>query len=128
MAAASGWAVRAAVATRTFEVHEFFQYLNGLGLPEERVVTADTIGALFKEHRVTEMRAVQVGNGGVHVESLLFDNGDRIYFCASPMLGAVIYRHVKSGTVTTRVLKEELDGPPRNSAEVPEAADGLLLR
>lgn len=101
---------------RTLEAIELFQYLQGLGLPEEREVTAEAVDRLFKACRVIGVCGATTGNSGVHLEYLDFDDGTRMYFCASPHHGAIVYRLAKNATITSRILQEKLDEPPRNSS------------
>lgn len=72
---------------------EFMFFLAGLALPGEVVTQKEPVVAMLLAHRVVKVDATSVNDRCV-VESILLDNGVRLYFAASGM-GAVVWRAVR---------------------------------
>ncbi len=77
---------------RELTPQETFQALCGMGLPNEKVCTADYLREVLSKQQVASVQARDIVNTSRCVlDSITLGNGYRIYLGASPM-GAVVYR------------------------------------
>jgi hypothetical protein len=74
------------------EPEELFAALHGLGLPEDRNATAETVIPLLTEKRVVKVKGSNIPNTKrFHLDWLELEDGTRLYLAAGGY-GAVIYR------------------------------------
>ena len=73
---------------------EAFAALNGLGLPQERVVDPDTVLELFETVGLKVKGKSYRGQHRYFIDEIVFPNGVKLHLGASPQ-GAAVYRIVK---------------------------------
>ena len=74
--------------------HETFAALMGLGLPEERVVEADTVQQLFKQAGLAVKGKSYRGQHRFFIDEIQVPDGTKLHLGASPQ-GAAVYRSTK---------------------------------
>lgn len=102
--------VRSLPKLRDLEAQEFFQALNGMGLPEEQECTIDAVTQALITSRVVRVVGHSITNSKrFALEWLELEDGRRMYFAAGTH-GATVYRLTLPVKHTEKVLKE-IDEP-----------------
>ena len=95
--------ISAAVLNKLFiyelTAHEAFAAFMGLGLPQERVVEADTVLELFEKVGLKVKGKSYRGEQRYFIDAIEFPNGMKLHLAASPH-GAAVYRITKPHSYT----------------------------